>query len=132
MNRLQHVLILLLILATAAAAFGQSGGAVATISPESLNAKLRAKGMKPLVVDVREVEEFDAGHIAEAMLAPLATVEKGVASVPKDREIVLVCRSGRRSAAAYRRLNELGFTRLLNMEGGMLAWEKLGYPVEKK
>lgn len=107
-------------------------GEIATITAEALEARLRATDGKPLVVDVREPAEFDAGHIASALLAPLGNVEAQLASVPKDREIVLVCRSGRRSASAYRRLAERGYTRLLNMDGGMLAWEKLGYPVEKK
>jgi rhodanese-related sulfurtransferase len=128
----KHVLIISLLLAIAVPSFGQSSDAIATITAESLNAKLRAKGDKPLVVDVREAEEFEAGHIAGAMLAPLTTVDKAVADVAKDREIALVCRSGRRSALAYRRLAELGYTRLLNLEGGMLAWEKLGYEVVKK
>ena len=101
------------------------------ISPETLQQRLSGKGAKPLVVDVREVEEYQSGHIAGARLAPLAKVEEGLAGVPRDRELVLVCRSGRRSAKAYELLAERGFTRLWNLEGGMLAWEKLGYPVTK-
>ena len=128
----KDALILFLMVAIAVPSFGQSSDAIATITAESLNAKLRAKDDKPLVVDVREPEEFEAGHIAGALLAPLATVDKGVASIAKDREIALVCRSGRRSAIAYRRLAELGYTHLLNLEGGMVAWEKLGYEVVKK
>jgi len=105
---------------------------VSLMTAETLRARLAAADGKPLVVDVREVEEFAAGHIAEAQLAPLGNVEESLADIAKDREIVLVCRSGRRSGIAAERLAAKGFTRLWNMEGGMIAWEKLGYPVEKK
>ena len=105
---------------------------VATISAEALNARLKASENKPLVVDVREQGEYDEVHIQDALLAPLGSVAQGVAEVPKDREIVLVCRSGRRSAKALEVLAATGYTRLSHLEGGMLAWEKAGYPVVKK
>ena len=122
----------LAILVALACVAAQASDKVATITPQELYAKLATKNAKPLVVDVREPQEFEAGHIAGAKLAPLDKVDKEVAAVEKNRDIVLVCRSGRRSALAYRRLVELGFTSLKNMEGGMVAWEKLGLPVEKK
>ncbi|HEY0592857.1 MAG TPA: rhodanese-like domain-containing protein, partial [Thermoanaerobaculia bacterium] len=56
---------------------------------------------------------------------------KELEDVPKDREIVLVCRSGNRSGKAQRILAERGYTGLENMEGGMLAWEKHGYPISR-
>jgi phage shock protein E len=105
---------------------------IETMTAQAVHQSLLAEGAKPLVVDVREPDEFEAGHIREALLAPLANVEKDLASVPKDREIVLVCRSGRRSRIAAKMLSERGYTKLWNMEGGMLAWQKLGYPVVKK
>ena len=106
---------------------------IATITAEALHKNLEAKSdHPPLVVDVREPAEFEASHIDGALLAPLATVEENLAQIPKDREIVLVCRSGRRSGLAYQRLAARGYTRLWNMTGGMIAWEKLGYPVVKK
>lgn len=100
-----------------------------TTAPE-LQERLKS-AKKPLVVDVREPSEFDSGHIDGALLAPLGSVDKGLPGVEKDREIVLVCRSGRRSAKAQEILAAQGYTRLQNMEGGMLAWEKLGYPTVK-
>lgn len=103
----------------------------ATITPEGLQQRLSAEGEKPLVVDVREPQEWNAGHIAGAQLAPLGKVVDELAGVEKNREIVLVCRSGNRSGKAQKLLAERGFTNLKNMTGGMLAWEKRGYPVEK-
>ncbi|HET7705637.1 MAG TPA: rhodanese-like domain-containing protein [Thermoanaerobaculia bacterium] len=101
-----------------------------TITAPALHARLQSKE-KPIIVDVREPSEFQEGHIQGAKLAPLGSVEQGVEGIAKDREIVLVCRSGRRSGKAQELLTARGYTKLQNMEGGMLAWEKNGYPVVK-
>jgi rhodanese-related sulfurtransferase len=102
-----------------------------TISAAALHQRLQAAAPKPLVIDVREPSEFAEGHIAEAQLVPLGTVEAGLASVPKDQEIVLVCRSGRRSGEAQNRLAQRGYTNLTNVEGGMIAWKDEQLPVVK-
>lgn len=90
------------------------------LNAEAVHARLEAEGPKPLVVDVREPEEFASGHIAGSLPAPLGGVEETLANVPKDREIILVCRSGRRSGIAHGRLEARGYTNLTNMAGGML------------
>ncbi|HEU5161764.1 MAG TPA: rhodanese-like domain-containing protein [Thermoanaerobaculia bacterium] len=101
----------------------------ATITAEALRQRLQSDEVKPLVVDVREPHEFTQGHIEGARLAPLGRVIEDLGGVEKDREIVLVCRSGNRSGKAQKLLAERGYTSLANMDGGMLAWEKQGYPV---
>lgn len=110
-------------------------GDLRAITAEGLHSRLeaaaKARQATPLLVDVREPGEYEAGHIAGAVLAPLANVEEKLANVEKGREIVLVCRSGNRSGKAYRRLEARGYTNLTNLDGGMLAWEKLEYPVTK-
>lgn len=106
------------------------GDRPAVITAQALHARLQSKD-KPLIVDVREPSEFQEGHIQGAKLAPLGSVEQGIAGIARDREIVLVCRSGRRSGKAQELLTARGYTRLQNMEGGMLAWERNGYPVVK-
>ena len=85
------------------------------------------------VVDVREPDEFDGdlGHIAGASLVPLSTVPKVAASWERDREIVLVCRSGGRSGYAARQLVAMGFRRVVNLQGGMLAWNAQRLPVAR-
>lgn len=105
-------------------------GQVVSLSASDLLKRIE-KGDKPLIVDVREPHEFAAGHIANAQLIPLGNVEQGFASIPKDQEIILVCRSGNRSEQAYQRLAALGYTNLTNMTGGMLSWEKIGAPIQK-
>lgn len=81
------------------------------------------------IVDVREYPEHAAGAIAGSRLAPLASVEREAAAWPKDRPLLLVCRSGKRAAQAARKLQQLGFQNLAILEGGMEAWQQIGLPV---
>ena len=103
----------------------------ATITAEALHARLQSSDRKPLVVDVREPHEFRQGHIDGATLAPLRDVVDALEGTDKNREIVLVCRSGNRSGKAQKLLAERGYMQLRNMEGGMVDWEKRGFPVTK-
>lgn len=130
----RHLIALLIGAAALAIACGATAEEekIRTATAETVRQRLESEAARPLIVDVREPDEFEAGHIREALLAPLGNVEKELSSVPKDREIVLVCRSGRRSGKAYEILAASGYTNLWNMEGGMLAWQKLGYPVVRK
>jgi glyoxylase-like metal-dependent hydrolase (beta-lactamase superfamily II)/rhodanese-related sulfurtransferase len=84
------------------------------------------------LVDVREPQEFtgELGHVPGAQLVPLATVADRSESWDRDREIVLVCRSGGRSARAATELAKRGFRHLYNLRGGMLAWNQAQLPVE--
>ena len=75
----------------------------------------------PLVIDVRTPGEFCQGHIPGALGLPLLEIGSRSHELPKDRDIVCVCRSGHRSAIATMRLRSLGF-RALNLTGGMLSW----------
>lgn len=76
-----------------------------------------------LLIDVREPAEHQAGAIAGSVLVPLATLPGVAASWPKDREIVVVCKSGIRSATAAEWLLAAGFSRVGHLQGGMEAWE---------
>lgn len=127
MRRLIPMLSLLFLLASSLFAAD-----IKSVTPEALRQELESKSASPLVVDVRERSEFDAGHIEGALLAPLGEVEKHLETVGKERAIVLVCRSGRRSAKAYERLAAEGYRALRNLDGGMMAWEQRGFPVVTK
>jgi len=85
------------------------------------------------VVDVREPDEFsgELGHVSGAELVPLATLFDASARWDPLREIVLVCRSGGRSARAAIALAGRGFRHLYNLRGGMLAWNEARLPVER-
>lgn len=84
------------------------------------------------IVDVREDHEFHGalGHVPGAELVPLASVATRSAAWPRDAEVVLVCHSGGRSVRAARDLVERGFTRLYNLQGGMVAWNNARLPIE--
>lgn len=96
-------------------------------------AQVDAARGKTRIVDVREPAEFtgELGHIAEAELVPLATVEDAAKAWDREQEIVLVCRSGNRSGRAAAALAAMGFKRPMNMVGGMLAWNDAKLAVER-
>ena len=85
------------------------------------------------LVDVREPPEFrdELGHIPGSQLIPMATLPEAAGGWDRDREIVVVCRSGARSERAALELANLGFRRVSNLRGGMLAWNAARLPVER-
>jgi len=92
-------------------------------------ARRRLDAGEALLVDVREPDEWRAGHVAGATHIPLGTVASRASALPTDREILVICRTGNRSAMAQERLAQAGFTNVTNIEGGMTAWVERGYPV---
>ena len=85
------------------------------------------------IVDVREPHEFtgELGHIPGSELVPLGQVEAAAASWDQEPELVLICRSGNRSGRAAAALAAKGFHRVMNMVGGMLAYNEAKLPVER-
>jgi rhodanese-related sulfurtransferase len=86
-----------------------------------------------LVVDVREPNEFAAGHVLGAKNLPLARLEASGADLAKKKErpVIVYCDGGERSAKALATLKKQGFTRVANLSGGLGAWQQAGLPVEK-
>ena len=84
------------------------------------------------IVDVREPDEFDGplGHIKGAVLLPLKSLNEKRSILKSDRPIVVVCRSGARSAQATVILGKAGLQRVANLSGGMLRWRSQRFPVE--
>jgi glyoxylase-like metal-dependent hydrolase (beta-lactamase superfamily II)/rhodanese-related sulfurtransferase len=84
------------------------------------------------IVDVREPDEFDGalGHVPGARLVPLGSLIARVGELSKARPVVVVCRSGARSAQATVLLARAGFDKIANLAGGMLRWRAGGYGVE--
>ena len=103
--------------------FMQSGNANQTMKYEELQNKLNAQE-NFVLLDVRTQEEFDAGHIAGAILLPYDEINLKAATVlpDKEKEIVLYCRSGRRSAFAKKPLVELGYKDVEDF-GGINRWK---------
>ena len=87
-------------------------------------AKNMIETQETLILDVREQEEFDAGHIPGALLLPVGTIsgDTAAAVIPELDTVVLVyCRSGNRSKTASRTLAELGYTNIYEF-GGIKTW----------
>jgi adenylyltransferase/sulfurtransferase len=100
------------------------------ITVHDLKAKLANSDAFQLI-DVREPHEFAEARIAGATLIPMGSIPAHLSDLDPDAEIVLQCRSGRRSADVLAYLTQQGFTNLANLQGGILAWAEAGYPVEK-
>ena len=92
-------------------------------------AKARIEAGAALLVDVREREEWQAGHVAGATHIPLGTLPGAASSLPKDREMLVICRTGNRSAKAQAKLAQAGFTQVTNVTGGMTAWAEHDLPI---
>jgi molybdopterin/thiamine biosynthesis adenylyltransferase/rhodanese-related sulfurtransferase len=106
-----------------------AGGAeVPEYTPLQLQARLAA-GPPVALVDVRERPEWAAVRLPGARLAPLSELEAHLESLPRDRDLVLYCKVGQRSASAARLLQAAGFTRVWHLAGGLSRWvAELGPP----
>lgn len=92
------------------------------ISPSDLWQALHSKN-PPLLVDVREPREFRTGHIQQANSVPLPALFDDPSQLSGDEQVILICRSGRRSTRAAYALRDQGIKNLMVLQGGMLAWE---------
>jgi rhodanese-related sulfurtransferase len=77
-----------------------------------------------VLVDIREEHEFDSANLG-GKLIPMGTVMQHVEEIPKDKKVVVHCRSGKRSATVIQLLEQqFGYTNLYNLKGGILAWKE--------
>ncbi|MFF9345087.1 rhodanese-like domain-containing protein [Streptomyces sp. NPDC014773] len=104
----------------------------ASLSPAVLH-RLVQEGEAPRLLDVRTPGEFRAAHIRGSYNVPLNTLREHRAELLShlDEEVVLVCRSGRRAREAEQALAQAGLPNLRVLDGGMVAWETAGAPVER-
>ena len=84
-----------------------------------------------LLVDVREDDELAVVRVADAMHVPTSTFVEHAQDLPKDRPLLIMCATGVRSAAVTGYLLRSGWTDVLNVEGGITAWQRAGLPVER-
>jgi sulfur-carrier protein adenylyltransferase/sulfurtransferase len=119
---------------TAAEVIRQIRGEVAEVDPAEVHDELGRNGDGPVVVDVRETQEWDAGHIPGARHVPRGYLESRIEGVAPDksRPVVLYCASGQRSALAAHTLTQLlGYEDVSSMTGGITLWKDRGYEVEQ-
>ncbi len=100
------------------------------LAVEEFEQALRAHATEAVVLDVREPEEYERGHIPAARNLPLRSIIEAAPSLDRERPLFLVCRSGRRSTRAMNWLLELGFPRVCNLKGGTLSWQARGRPLD--
>ena len=79
---------------------------------------------KQIIIDVREPEEYTAGHIPGVPLLPMHSIPAMVEGFSKDKEYIFVCRSGNRSQNVSLFLKENGIENVINFNGGMLSWDE--------
>jgi len=110
----------------------------ATIDLENLPDTVDVKTTRALqdhpnvvLIDVREPFEYSAGYISGAKLIPLGQVPARVDEIPRDKTVIVTCRSGNRSGQAANYLRQQGFTNVHNMAGGVIAWQQAGFPLGK-
>lgn len=91
------------------------------ISVDELNEMIESQKDFQLI-DVREPAEYEAANIG-GILIPLQTIPQHMDKISKDKPVIIMCRSGKRSASAINFLEDNGFTNLANLTGGILDWK---------
>ncbi len=101
------------------------------ISPILVVAKMNNED--PVIIDVRESNEFKTGHIEGAINMPLSNFDKGLEKLSKykNKPLIVVCQTGTRSTTACKKLTSQGFEKVFSMIGGMQSWEESKYPITK-
>jgi rhodanese-related sulfurtransferase len=107
------------------------GPAIPTIDVAEAERRLREDPASPLLVDVREANEFEDVRAPGAVLVPMSAFAARAGELPPDRPLMVVCHLGGRSAAAAGFLIRSGRTDVVNVAGGMDAWERAGLPIRR-
>ena len=125
------VLALIVLAAAAGIVIAQLANPAAVQLPAEISVAQVAQAQKDgaFILDVREPSEWAQAHIAGATLIPLGDLPNRLSAVPKDREVVVVCRTGIRSAQGRDILKNAGFTQVTSMTGGLNQWQAQGLPV---
>lgn len=106
-------------------------GSVPEVTPEELAREVARTRNRPQLLDVRTDREWRQGAIKGTVLMPVGILASQVHTLPFDKSqpVVAICRSAHRSIPAVRLLRRAGYRNVRQLRGGMLAWERLGYPV---
>lgn len=105
------------------------GSTVPSIDVKEADRRLREDPDQPLLVDVREADEFAQVRAPDAVLIPTSAFQRRVGELPTDRPLMIVCHVGGRSAAVAAFLVRAGRSDVVNVSGGMEAWARAGLPV---
>ena len=106
-------------------------GTIPTIDVTEAERRLREDPERPVLLDVREVNEFLEVRAQGALLIPTSSFVARLGELPADRPLLVVCHLGNRSAAVVGYLARMGRTDAANVAGGMDAWVRAGLPVRR-
>ncbi len=122
-------MLVLLVLGSVAWVIFHNATGTASLPPEISVAEAVAKQKAgAFILDVRQPDEWNTFHIAGSTLIPLDQLPSRLNELPKDKQIVVVCRTGHRSASGRDFLLQSGFTQVTSMAGGLTQWSADGYP----
>jgi rhodanese-related sulfurtransferase len=100
-----------------------------TLSKEvSTTEAVNLRNAGAFILDVRQPEEWNEYHVPGSTLIPLGELETRAKELPRDKKIVVVCRSGNRSATGRDILLKAGFPQVTSLAGGLSQWKAAGYP----
>jgi phage shock protein E len=124
--------VLALLACAAVAGEPPAAAPAATMTQEQLVEHLDKHPQHLFVLDVRTPQEYAEGHVPGAVNVPHDQLASRLAEVPKDKDVVVYCRSGRRSDLAADVLATHGYSRVFRLEGDMQKWLASGRPVDKR
>ncbi len=104
-------------------------GAGSGVAEVDVNEAKRRQDAGAVLVDVREAYEWRDGHAKGARHIPLGELTRRAGELPKDRDILVICRSGSRSRTAAQLLQRAGYERVVNVQGGTMAWLRHALPI---
>jgi len=112
----------------------QSNSIMATVKHTTPSEAFSITRKGALLVDVREEREIEhkAFDVPEVMAVPLSRFESSFRDIPQKRKVIVVCRSGSRSTAATSMLMSRGYRNVVNLQHGIIGWERAGLPVKRK
>jgi rhodanese-related sulfurtransferase len=125
--QIMTVVIVAIIIYLIAVSSGGSASQPREISVEQAYQKYQAGAF---LLDIRTQEEWNEYHAPNTTLIPLDQLQARMSELPRDKEIVVICRSGNRSQQGRDILLSGGFTQVTSMAGGLKEWSALGYPIE--
>ncbi|MBE7533935.1 MAG: rhodanese-like domain-containing protein [Chloroflexi bacterium] len=132
------MVLLTAVLLTACGGSATTSVVSADVNPATLPATVDVKTVAAVkerddvvLLDVREQWEYDEGHIPGVTLIPMNEVASRLSEIPTDKEVIVTCRSGNRSGQIADFLRAQGFDNVHNMQGGIIAWEAAGLPVDR-
>ncbi len=123
-------IVALLVLGLFGVWFTSHGTSQSSANPQEISVAeaLAKKDAGAFILDVREPSEWNDFHIAGSTLIPLGELDSRLNELPRDQQIVVICRTGHRSAQGRDILLGAGFTQVTSVTGGITQWKAAGYP----